>query len=217
MKVDNRTEVSMFNRLLLGVLVLSAPLCAPTRGQATQPVSASWIETAAALVDALIDPSADASAVGRLIPDSAIIQRFGSREQESPFRLQQQVQGMSLIAVRGYTWPAPTIASDMASDIKQAQSLPPVVQKLFEIKDDADGRRANTTAAQWVSGVLGPNTGELVAVAVLWPPQPAVASSDDAAVPDAREPFFVLIKGHAVEGSFRIAQITYGDARSALK
>jgi hypothetical protein len=209
----------MFARLMVAGIVLCALFCAPTTAQTTRPVSAMWTESVARVTDVLTNPAADIIPIGLLIPDAAIIQRFGSRENDSPYRLQQQTRSMTVVSVRGYTWPAPTIASDLAADIRDSQSLPESVQKQFQMRDEAEARRANTTAAQWVATTLQPEMGELVAMVVVWPPQgPAIASADDGADPGARQPIFILFKGQPTANeSFRITQIAYGDVSAALK
>jgi hypothetical protein len=125
---------------------------------------------------------------------------------------------MNVISVRGYTWPAPTIASDLAQDIKDSSNVPEAARKQFEVGDEAAQRRANNTAAQWVASLLQPETGELVAVIVLLPEQSeAVASTEDSSNAAIHHPFFILIKARADEARFRITQIAYGDAAAALK
>jgi hypothetical protein len=127
---------------------------------------------------------------------------------------------MSVVCVRGYTWPAPTIASDLAGDIKDFQALPDSIQKQFQIRDDAAARRANFIAAQWVAETLKPEIGDLVALVVLWPNQgPAIASTDElGADVDARQPMFVLVKARPLASdAFQITQVAYGDVRAALK
>jgi hypothetical protein len=208
----------MLSMRLVLMVVVGLLLCAPSLGQTTQPAT-TWTQNVARVADALTGQNADPAAIGALVPTTASITRFGSREPESPYRMLQQTREMTVVSLRGYTWPALTIASDLSADIKDSTSLPESVQKQFDLKDQADARRANTTAAQWVAGVLQPQTGEVVAVILLWPPAPAVASvAEFAETAEARQPTFVLIKAQVISGDqFRITQIAYGDLTQALK
>jgi len=191
-------------------------LVARGRGQTTQPTSpTSWNEIISKVGELLIaDPTP--SSITDLVPDDVQIRQFGG-EAESRYRLQQKASGMVVVSAHGYAWPGVTFASDLATDLRDSESLPQNIRKQFMPRDDADAARANSVAEQWIGGVLHPTNGQYVAVLVLWdhPPQPG--SLLLGSTPENKQPIFVLLKGQKTgEDQFRIVQITYGDSRQAL-
>lgn len=210
------------------VIVFFAAISWWTRGVAGQttqpsggPALAKWQQTVAGIADALTSEARNTAPIATVISDGVAIQKFGSRELDSSYRLQQQTIGMTIVSAHAYTWPVPNIASNMANDVRDCECLPGAIQKQFIPRDDADARRANTTAAQWVQGVLQPGTSDLIAVLVLWEPQPLATNPlfGDKQPEELHQPMFVLIKAQRIPDSdddFRITQISYGDVREAL-
>src|SRR6478752_6134095 len=83
--------------------------------------------------------------------------------------------------------------------------LPPDVRKQFTSRDEADTKRANTTAQQWIFSLLQPAPTQTVGVIVLWPTQPTIgvtsfgtsSTGNAQAAQDSttQQPIFVLVKG----------------------
>jgi hypothetical protein len=176
--------------------------------QTTQPASA-WSTTVMALANALVDQTDD-STLCSLVSEDTLIRQFNRTVRETPMSLHQQFAGMSVLAARGYPGVPEELASDLAADFKGAE-LPETIKRKLIAADDADTRRANTTAAKWITMTLEPSEGEPVGVIVLWQPEQRDSSTDENA-PPAALPMFVLVRGERTgRDSFRIRQIHYGD------
>jgi hypothetical protein len=92
------------------------------------------------------------------------------------------------------------MASDLATDFRGSKAIADAVKARFLVEDDADGRRANATAVQWLEMQLGAARGTLVGVVVLWVPREAT-----------HEPVFVLLKGEEMAGGqVKIRQVACG-------
>lgn len=202
-----------------GALLL---LASEAVGQTTQPAPLQWAQTVSSIADALTCDSggrAGIQSVESLLPDEVTIQRFGSGERYSAERLREQTCGMMVIADRVYAWPADQIASDIADDLRNQESLPQSLKREFVPSDDAQAKRANATAQRWISSQLQPGSGQVVAVVVLWEPRSLSATSLSLGITPmpARQPVFVLLKGQKTAAdSYAVVQISYGDMENAL-
>ena len=196
---------------------MGAALVTRVAGQATQPAPSRWAEVVTQVAAALSDESG-AAGLGSLVTDDVSIQSFGNSTSESRYRVQQQTGGLNLVAARAYSWPAETIASDLAADVRESASMPETVRQQFTPRDDAEAKRANATAQQWVFNVLQPAPGQVVALIVFWEPQPMTTSFLlGMAPPEPKPPLFILLKGQkGGNDEFHITHIVYGDARQAL-
>jgi hypothetical protein len=192
-------------------------LMASTSGQTTPPaVPQGWSDLVGKVSSMLCEDPAPA-ALSDSITDDVSIRELSSSGIQSRYRLQEKTAGTTIISAHAYAWPAATIASDLAADIKQYDSLPDPLRKQFALPDDSSANRANTVAAQWLGNLLRPADGQNVAVILVWhqpPPAGSIATNPTA---ESKPPLFILIKG--IKGSddqFRITQIAYGDADQAL-
>ena len=202
---------------MLGLL-----LAGPAAVAESADAPAGWSDQVALLARTLVsdsdDPSADAERLARLLSPDLTVRQMGSIGNESAARLRQLTVGLMPIATRAYTWPATTIASDLAQDLGKCDSLPQAIRGQFCPRDDAQARRFNQVASQWMVNVLQPQPGQLVGVIVLWEPLPPITTTLLlGTTPVPKQPLFVMVKAIAAEdGTFRITHLVYGDVRQAL-
>jgi hypothetical protein len=183
--------------------------------------AANWEEAVGSLVKVLTDDTEDAATLSALLPDSAVIQRFGANEADSRYKLHQKTAGLTTVSAHAYGWPADKIAEDLASSVKAFANMPDELRRQFVPRDDAETKKFNAVAHQWVAGSLRPVPGQLVAVILLWEPPPSIMTNllmNSAATPsDLKQPLFVLVKGQkSDDGQFQVTQVCYGDSRQAL-
>jgi hypothetical protein len=184
------------------VLLLMAA-ATPARGQAkpaaaASPVQQAWAKTVRDFARAV--EKGDLGGVGGLLAPRASVRPFDGTDDQEVWRMFERVMNGSLVAQHAYAHPPATMASDISTDFRVSKAIADAVKARFVVDDDADGRRANATAVQWLEGQLGATRGALVGVVVLWVPREAT-----------HEPVFVLLKGEEVAGgAVRIRQVVYG-------
>jgi hypothetical protein len=186
------------------LLLLAA--ATPARGQAKPAVTAAapsavqqaWARTVREFARAV--EKGDLGAVGGLLAPRASVRPFDGTADEEVWRMFERVTNASLIGQHAYAHPPAAMASDLATDFRGSKAIADAVKARFLVEDDADGRRANATAVQWLEMQLGAARGTLVGVVVLWVPREAT-----------HEPVFVLLKGEELAGGqVKIRQVVYG-------
>lgn len=203
--------------LMLGLL-----LTGPAAVAQSADAPAGWPDQLALLARALVsdsdDPAADDERLASLLSADLIVRQMGSSGYESAARLRQLTVGLMPIAARAYTWPATTVATDLAQDLGRCDSLPQAIRGQFCPRDDAQARRFNHVASQWMASVLQPQPGQLVGVIVLWEPLPPITTTLLlGTTPEPKQPLFVMVKAVADDdGTVRITHLVYGDVRQAL-
>jgi hypothetical protein len=208
---------------IVGFLVML--LIASTSGQTTPnapatpstlPVPQGWSDLVGKVSSLLCEDPAP-PALSDSISDDIPIRELNSTGMQSRYRLQEKTASTTIVAAHAYAWPAPTVASDLAADIKQFDALPEPLRKQFALRDDTDSAKANTVAQQWLGGVLRPGNGQFVAVILLWHPPTTTGNATLNSTTEPKLPLFVLIKGaKGDDDQFHITQIAYGDADQAL-
>lgn len=205
--------------IIAGLFTLS--LAAAATAQTTQPAPSNWNDTVQALSHALIVEEPGTAAVSSVIPDDIPIHELDGNTIETRYRLKLRSEGLSILSLRVYSRTAATFATDLAADITAADQAPIDLRRQFVPKDAPETKRCNSVAQQWIDSVLDPSPDDLIAVVVLWePPPPVSATMLLASLPTAepKQPFFILIKGKQdAQGQLQITQISFGDARQALK
>ena len=191
-------------------------LMASTSAQtAPPPVPQGWSDLVSKIGSMLCEDPAPA-ALSDSISDDVPIRELSSSGVQSRYRLQEKTAGTTIISTHAYAWPAATIASDLAADVKQFEALPEPLRKQFVLNDDSNASHANNTAQQWIGALLQPASGQYVAVILLWQ-TPAATGNVASSNAETKQPLFVLIKGtKGDDDQFRITQIAYGDADQAL-
>lgn len=170
----------------------AAPALAPSA------VQQAWAKTVRDFARAV--EKGDLAAVGGLLAPRASVRPFDGTADEEVWRMFERVMNGSLIGEHGYVHPPAAMASDLAADFRGSKAVVDAVKARFLIEDDADGRRANATAVQWLEMQLNATHGTLVGVIVLWVPREAT-----------HEPVFVLLKGEeSAGGRTKIRQVVYG-------
>jgi hypothetical protein len=127
---------------------------------------------------------------------------------------------VTLISARAYAWPSETIATDLGADISACELMPQAMRRQYAPRDDADARRSNQIAKQWIGSVLQPTSDSFIAVLVLWEPPPIVSQTfmiGSAPTTEPNPPVIVLLRGEKDEsGNVRITRIAYGNVKEAL-
>ena len=192
-------------------------LLAKSSAQTTQPYAPqAWSDLVNKVANQLTEEPAPAS-LRELISDDLPIREFDSNSAQSRYRLQERTSRMKIISTHTYTWPATSIAADLATDMHDNEALPEPVRKQFTPRDDSDMVRANGVAQQWISGVLQPANGDCIAVVLMWEHPATTGNPTQTLAPEAKQPLFVLLKAAKIDDDqYRIAQIAYGDAHQAL-
>lgn len=207
-------------RQWLGILVTLLILLGNARAaaQTTQPAPATWGQAVQAIAVSIVNNELD-KVITSIAADDLPVREFGISRNETRQRLTQRAEGMQCLVNRAYIWNATTIASDMASDLKACETIPPSLRNPFIPRDDTDAKKANSTAQHWVGSILEPAAGDLVAVLMFWePPQATSTISLGNPPPEPKQPLFVFIKGKMKEdGDIKITLISFGDSKQALK
>jgi hypothetical protein len=165
----------------------------------------SWAQKIADLADQL--SSQDLPAVQAALKSVPAINRFASATSQTPDRLLAVTNTAKLLGTHAYTGVPQTLASDLAADFQSAgDAVPESIRQAMVPGDKAVEKRANETAAAWITQVLQPTKDQLVGVLVFWPTERRLAADTS-----ARRAIFVLVKGQPANGSFAIQQITFGD------
>lgn len=207
-------------RKWMGFILSVLTLLSATRAaaQTTQPAPDMWTQTVQAVAGGLTGESAETILSG-VLPSDIKMREFGGTRQETPQRLVQRAEGMQVVSARVYIWSAPTIASDIAADVKACEFIPPSLRIPFIPQNEADAKKANAVAQQWAASVIDPVAGDLFAVIMLWePPVSATTVVLGSTPPEPRQPLFVFIKGKQnAEGVVQITAVSFGDAKQAVK
>lgn len=136
---------------------------------------------------------------------------FASFEDDSVemLHLLARVHKSQLLMARGYTYPAKTVASDIAEEFRSS-SVPEEIKRRMVLRDEQHARRANETAMRWLADVAGARTGDCVGVLMFWCERPEATADLPAA-----EVVFVLIRAEtdARGNPGRIKHIAFGDAQ----
>jgi hypothetical protein len=200
-----RAIITVVLYLCATVLLLVAAVT-PARGQAKHtalaaaptPVQQAWAKTVRDFARGV--EKGDMGAVGSLLAPHASVRPFDGTADEEVWRMFERMMNGSLVAQHAYAHPPAAMASDISTDFRGSKAIADAVKARFLIEDDADGRRANATAVQWIEAQLGATRGTLVGVVVLWVPRETT-----------HEPVFVLLKGEeSTHGPVKIRQVIYG-------
>jgi hypothetical protein len=186
--------------------VAASPLVARAEQATTRPAAgATWPDATARLSRALVGK--DITEVASVLAGVEKVSRFGSDTFETPDRLLSQTTGMIVLGVHAYAKPPGTLASDLASDFRDNDTVPQTVRRQMVPPDENASKRADITAAQWLVQVLKPAKEQSVGVLVLWPD----TRHKGAGASSSSRPTFVLVKGESTVDGYRITQLIYGD------
>jgi hypothetical protein len=200
---------TLYLAAIVTFVLMSIAFASPARAQqaSTRPVAAqTWPEATARLSRALVGK--DITEVAAVVAGIEKMCRFGSDAFETPDRLLSATTGMAVLGVHAYPKTPATLASDLAGDFRDNESIPLSVRRQMIPPDDAATKRADVTAAQWLAQLLRPDPEQPVGVVVLWPDARRKAGAASSA---PVRPAFVLVKGEATPDGFRFSQLVYGD------
>src|SRR5688572_9056926 len=198
-----------------------------TRSASTQPVVPSTVATTALTASdvrasdavaensdwsqrlnrlALLLAGTDLTALQRALEPAPAIRAFASDALQAPERLLGTTTGSKILGVHAYEKVPATLASDLAGDFSSAgDAVPQSVRDGMQPRDAAAEKKANETAAHWLTQVLHPEKDEVTGVIVLWP-QPRGRSIAAAAPTRAT---FVLVKAaRSADGTYMFRHIT---------
>ena len=167
---------------------------APHAPQVTQVLT--WSETVEVVGKAT--ERGDVTSVAAMLARDALVRPFERNELAGARMLVDAAAGWKLLGAHAYEFPPPTLASDIAADVKSAGFVPDEEKRKIVPLDDAEAARANNTAADWVAQTLGAERDQLVGVAVFWNLKTS-------------RPMFVLMKGLRSGDSYVVKQAVYGD------
>lgn len=178
---------------------LTSPSPAPAQvkraPEAKAPANAAWSVVVEEFARALA--KGDLSAVDRLVVSRATVRRFDGAGNDEVWTVFERTMNATLVGDHAYVHPPRAMAGDLAADFKKASGVPDAGKARFLMDDEADVRRANATAVQWLETQIDAKTGMLVGAIVMWTP--------------GGEPVFVLVRGEVgAGGSVKIRTILYG-------
>ena len=198
----------VMNRALLQLVATMATIVSAAgvaRAQTTQPAAApslapavalTWSETVE-MVGAATEKG-DVATVAATLAREATVRSFETQELAGARMLVDAAAGWKLLGAHAYEFPPPTLASDIAADVKASDLVPDEQKRKIIPYDDVEAARANSTAADWVAQSLGAERNHLVGVAVFWNLK-------------THRPMFVLMKGHRTGDTHVVKQAVYGD------
>jgi len=176
--------------------------------QAAADVSPQWRQVVSDVALTLSGelPQGRQSALAARVTNDTVIHRFNRLERDSAQQMCDQLAGLSAVYQRGYAGVPESMASDIAAAVHDG-SLPGAVKKQL-IPDEAGLRRANVTAAAWLTQTLEPADGDLVGVIVFCPEASAARSGDSSDAPTIQ---FVVFKGCPTARGLVLTRMVYGD------
>jgi hypothetical protein len=199
----------LYLAVVFAFLLTTVGLAPPAHAQqaTTRPAAAAatWPEATSRLSRALVGK--DITELATVVAGIDKMTRFGSDAYETPDRLLSATTGMTVLGVHAYAKTPATLASDLAGDFRDNESIPMSVRREMIPVDDAAAKRADVTAAQWLAQILRPEKEQPVGVIVLWPDP----RRKDGIGSTSPRPTFVLVKGEATGDGYRITQLIYGD------
>jgi hypothetical protein len=195
--------------LLFGLLGLaSGDTPAPVEGAAAppaaQPAAAGadqWPQTVQTLASALTEN--DPGALLSVLSDDQAIHTFDGKVADAVRLLVRTRKGI-LIGRWEYVHAPENLAQDVFEAIKTAE-VPEELKRRMALRDEQHARRANRTAATWLSEALNAKPGDKVGVLIFWCDKPAGG--------EAPEVVFVLLKAEPdPEGAnSKISAIAFGN------
>jgi len=169
----------------------------------------SWDEMIDQLSRAL--PGGDSGAVARLLDESAPVVSFSDARSGGLSTLVSEVDGRILVSSRAYDGACVSLATDLASDLRDNPALPTDVRKALIPETEAQRSRANVTASQWARNAAGASLTDPVALIVFYDARPTELSPRQRLT-------FVLIRGEKqASGACRITKLVFGDPLDAPK
>src|SRR5688500_15911524 len=175
---------------------------APARPQPQQQLAdAAWSTVVTEFAQALAGN--DPAAVAAVLADSANIHSVTGKMSDA-LRLMASTRQCQLISARAYVHVPPSVAGDVAEAFRQAL-VPDEVKLMMIPQDEAQLRRANATAALWLTDSLGARGGDRVAMIVLWSEE-----KSDATANPVQRVMFVLLKGRTTDAAPTIETVVFG-------
>ena len=191
------------------VTTTTSPASAPAPEETTTTPDPSrdpgWVQTIERLAGQL--SGQDLGAIRHTLDRDTAIRKFSSDATVTPERLLASTMQAKLLGAHAYPQVPQTLASDLGSDFRNAgEVVPQQVRDDMTPPDEAAAKRANETAAAWVTQVLQPRKDQPVGVIVFWPTETRLPGDTS-----ARRAIFVLIKGHAANGAYAVERVAFGD------
>lgn len=177
----------------------------PLQAQQQGLPDAGWAGVASQFAQALV--SNDPGAIAPLLSDAANVHSMDGKTSDA-LRLLASARQCTLVSARSYVHAPPAAAGDIAEAFRDA-SVPSEVKYLMIPLDEAELRRANGIAAQWLKESVGAAPGDRVAIIVLWSPEAANAASTD----PLNGVSFVLLKGTPTESEAKVQTVVFGNPR----
>jgi hypothetical protein len=197
-------SLALFGLFILIVAGEARGQNAPARPQLQQLVQvadAAWSTVVTEFAQALAGN--DPGAVAALLSDSANIHSFNGKMSDA-LRLMASARQCQLVSARAYVHVPPSVAGDVAEAFRQAL-VPEEVKVMMIPQDEAQLRRANATAALWLTDSLGARGGDRVAMIVLWSEEKIEGETNP-----VQRVVFVLLKGRTTDATAAIETIVFG-------
>jgi hypothetical protein len=183
------------------------PAPAPAASPApAAPETPAWSQVVAHLADQLSSKDLPAlrSAVGNT---DVLVRSFSSDNPSTLERLLASTMQAKLIGTHAYPKLPMSLATDLASDFRNAaDTVPEAVQKDMVPADPAAEKKANDTAAAWLAQVVQPVQNRAIGVIVFWPTDRRTPGDTG-----SRRAIFVVVRAQQINGEYVIQQIRFGD------
>jgi hypothetical protein len=179
---------------------------------------AGWAGVVAQFAQALAGN--DPGAVAPLLSDAANVRSMDGRTSDA-LRLLAGARGCVLVSARSYVHAPPSAAGDVAEAFRDASPgvVPGAAKERMIPVDEAELRRANATAARWLTESLNAAPGDRVAIVVLFSAaaDAAAAAADATNADAAADPLagvsFVLLKGTPAGTEAKVQTVVFGNPR----
>jgi hypothetical protein len=183
----------------------STPVVGTTTTAAATTQASGWQATLGRLSEALSgqDLGGLKSTIGRDVQ----IRSFASDAPSTPERLLTAGSRAKLIGTHAYSGVPTTLASDLANDFQAAGDIvPEQIRKDMQPADEKAAKRADETAAAWITQALAPKKDQPVGVMVFWPTDKRLPTDNS-----PRRAVFVLVRGQVAKDAYVVQQVTFGD------
>jgi hypothetical protein len=196
--------MNRFNSRLLAAALLTTVASGSTFAQTTQPAAPAapaQASTWAAAVEQVArgTEAGDVPTVAGTLSGDAQVRSFETPDRAAGARaMVDGAAAWKLLGAHAYEFPPPTLANDIAADVKASDLVSDAEKRKIAPMDDAEAARANAIAADWVAQTLSAERDHLVGVAVFWDAK-------------ANRPVFILMKGQHTADAYAVKLAVYGD------
>lgn len=203
-----------FSPLLPGSLAFIAAF---SLARAADPVTPEqqW-QAAIQTFAAVLDGTAEATELNKLLSDHSWISPFARNRTESVAVLPERLAGLHVVSARGCLQPSVTSATDLIADIQANLAIDESIRKKLVPPEGLDLRGADSTMSRWFTVALEAQPGDPVALIAMYDAGQSNAQGLPSTPPSMT---LLLIRGEfaASTGAPRMSRVLYGSLEAAVR